>query len=206
MLCPKCSQPLSKQKNGMLLCPLGHGRLMSGKHLKDIKDVPSAPSHTPTANTNKTISCPHCSSDMHKVNYNNTDVIIDACASCHYRWLDAGEVEKIQTHKPEIPAEDLMFIVGVDEQIRESSQVDTKDPNPRLPLQGSYRAGSEVVGAVSGNSGKVRLAAIFGQGLFGFLKGMTHSRTSRILTLITVVALGLTFYLVFLASQEAFGI
>lgn len=163
------------------MCSNGHGTLVTGKYLSDIEDSPAfaEPKSTSSADTKHEIACPHCRATMHRVDYNSMDIIIDACTNCHYRWLDSSEVTKIKNYKPDITAQDLLFIADVDEQIRQAHKREIKEANPRLPLQGSYRAGSEVVTGISGDQ-RVRLGAIVGQGLSGIVKGLVHSKTSRI--------------------------
>lgn len=198
MLCPICNTKLADQHNGLFMCPDGHGTLVTGKYLSDIEESPQLDEtkSTNAVDSKHQIVCPHCSTAMHKVDYNSTDIIIDACTNCHYRWLDSGEVTKIKNHKPDIAAQDLLFIADVDEQIRQADKREIKEANPRLPLQGSYRAGAEVVTGISGDH-RVRLGAIAGQGLYGIVKGLTHSKTSRILTIVTLLIFGLLFLLIF---------
>lgn len=204
MLCPICSSQLTEHQ-GLFRCPANHGTLVTGKYLSDIEEKPHAEAHSsPSVDTKHAIQCPHCSKEMHKVDYNSTDIIIDACTNCHYRWLDTGEIRKIKDFKPDIKAKDLLFIFSVDEQIRKASKRDIKEANPRLPLQGSYRAGAEVVAGISGDH-RTRLGAIFGQGFYGIYRGLTHSKTSRWLTIITLLIFGLLFYFIFLDAKSTFG-
>lgn len=194
MLCPICNNKLTEQQKGLLICLDGHGTLITGKYLSDIK-VKSAPKEQPYSHSNsQQIICPHCKAQMQKVDYNNTNIVIDACTNCHYRWLDSGEVTKIKNYKPDISAQDLLFIANVDEQTKIASQKKTKEANPRLPLQGSWRVTTGSAN-LSGNN-HIRLGAIIGQGLYGIIKGLTHSKTSRTLTLITLLIFGLLFYFI----------
>lgn len=198
MFCPICNKQLADQHKGLFICPDGHGTLVTGKYLIDIEESPEIIENRSgsSVDSKQQIVCPHCSAEMHKVDYNSTDIIIDACTSCHYRWLDSGEVIKIKNHKPDITAQDLMFIADLDEKIRQAEKREIKEANPRLPLQGSYRAGAEIVTGISGDH-RARLAAITGQGLYGIIKGLIHSKTSRILTIVTLLIFGLLFLLIF---------
>lgn len=207
MHCPVCAATLTQQNssNHLFSCPNGHGTLVTGKFLHNIEEESREDKSVVTSHTNTSheLACPHCSNTMHKVDYNHTGVIIDACVSCHYRWLDAGEINKIKQFKPTTDARDLLFIAGVDERIHQAKKPKVTDPNPRLPLQGSYRAGAEVVSLLVGGH-KVRHGAILGQGAYGVYRGLTHSRLSRILTLVTFLVLGAMFVIVFWFIKEAF--
>lgn len=180
------------------MCPDGHGTLVTGKYLSDIEKSPhlDETKNTSSADSAHQIVCPHCSTEMQKVDYNSTDIIIDACTNCHYRWLDSGEVTKIKNHKPNIAAQDLLSIAYVDERIRQADKREIKEANPRLSPQGSYRAGAEVITGIRGDH-RARLGAITGQGLYGLVKGLTHSKTSRILTIATLLIFGSLFLLIF---------
>lgn len=203
MLCPICSKQLVEHQS-LFRCADNHGTLVTGKYLSDIEDKPvPEPSGQVLADTKHEIHCPHCAAMMHKVDYNGTSIMIDACTKCHYRWLDAGEIAKIKNHDPKINPQDLLYIADVDEQMRQSQGREVKEANPRLPLQGSWRGGSEVVG---GNRANVRYGAIAGQGLFGIYKGLTHSKTSRILTLVAMIIFGLLVYLFFLDGKNSAGL
>lgn len=198
MRCPICNKNLTDQHKGLFVCPDGHGTLVTGKYLSDIEESPEVneTKSSSAVDSKHQIICPHCSSEMHKVDYNSTDIIIDSCTNCHYRWLDSGEITKVKNFKPSIKAEDLLFIADLDDKIHQANKREIKEANPRLPLQGSYRAGAEVVTGISGDH-RVRLAAITGQGLYGIVKGLIHSKTSRILTIITLLIFGLLFLLIF---------
>lgn len=206
MLCPLCNKKLTEQQNDLFICPRGHGTLVTGKYLSDIEAKPVPAEHAPkvSANVPQIINCPHCSTAMQKVDYNGMAIIIDACTNCHYRWLDSGEVTKIKHYKPKINALDLLFISDMDEQIKQASQREVKEANPRLPVQGFYRAGAEVATSITGDN-RVRLGAIVGQGLYGIIKGLMHSKFSRILTLATLAIFGLFFYLIFVDARKVFG-
>lgn len=206
MKCPFCKNTLKAHSDEHYICPVGHGTLLSSSILNDIEEL----SITDTTSAGKTrlqhqpISCPKCSKVMQIVDFNSTNILIDACTKCHSRWLDAGEVHKIKTHKPDIKPADLLFLAKVDAEIKKASNYVVEEANPRLPLQGSYRAGSEVVSLWSNNS-RVRLGSIAGQGLFGIVKGLMHSKTSRYLTLLTLAVFALLFYFVIIDSKNTFS-
>src|SRR5436305_4122052 len=139
MRCPICNSPLT-ETDGVFMCPLGHGTLMSGKLLGELKELnipDEAPSTLAQDTAKKSLNCPHCSAPMQKVNYNDTGIIIDSCTNCPYRWLAAGEIEKIEEYKPNIHPQDLLFLVGLQDKTRAlaSGNTDTGgDVNPEVPL------------------------------------------------------------------------
>jgi Zn-finger nucleic acid-binding protein len=198
MLCPICSKYLARQNKELFVCPGGHGTLVTGKYLSDIETTPEVNDYkyNVAVNSKHQITCPHCTAEMHKVDYNNADIVIDSCTNCQYRWLDSGEITKIKNFKTIIQAKNLLFIADIDEQMRQAHRGEIKEANPRLPLQGTYRGGAEVVSLIRGGP-RVRLAGITGQGLYGIIKGLTHSKTSRILTIVTLLIFGLLFLLIF---------
>jgi Zn-finger nucleic acid-binding protein len=193
MECPICKTPLSEQ-HGISLCTHGHGALVTGKYLADIKTTEATPERTST-NTVHLLSCPHCATTMQKVDYNSADIIIDACAKCQYRWLDAGEISKIKNHKPGFRANDLLFLLDVERMMNRYDGA--KDPNARLPIQGWWRG--------LAGTGRTRLAGIGGQALFGAIHGLLYSKTSMYLVLITLLIFGLLFFLVFTDTKNTFG-
>lgn len=197
--CPVCTKPLIQHDDGQLICPDGHGVLVTGKYLSEIDRTPAAHASDETAmpDTVHELKCPHCTATMHKVDFRSMGIIIDSCARCHYRWLDAGEAHKIRSFKPAWQAKDLLFILSVDERLRTLDKHEAKDPNPRLPLQASYRGSAEVLSIFSSQGYRVRLAAVIGQGLFGIYKGLVQSKTSRYLVIATIVIFGLLFWYVF---------
>jgi Zn-finger nucleic acid-binding protein len=204
MFCPLCNEKL-QQKEGLFICPNGHGTLVTGKYLTDIEDAQPIKEPAKAADTKHTLHCPHCTTAMQKVDYNSTHIIIDSCTNCHYRWLDGGEITKIRNFKPDITGKDLLYIVGVDEKIRKNSKREIKEANPRIPLQRWYRGGAEFV-AVTSRNPSIRLGAIIGQGLYGLIKGLINSRTSRILTITTVVIFAFLFFLVITDARHTFGL
>src|SRR6266436_2898613 len=140
MRCPICKSLLTA-KGDVFICPSGHGTLMSGKLLGELQERhirDEASSNSQQVNIKKQLICPHCSARMQKVNYNNTGILIDSCASCPYRWLNAGEIEKIEAYKPNILPQDLLFLVGLQEKTRVLSNSDTvrgNNPNPEVPFK-----------------------------------------------------------------------
>jgi Zn-finger nucleic acid-binding protein len=200
MRCPLCNQQLAK-RSGVFVCPKGHGTLVTGRYLSDIEQAANWPENADkvSSDTKQALTCPHCSHTMYKVNYNGTGIIIDACAHCHYRWLDAGEITKIKSFKPNMIAADLLFVAELDHQMRKEAGRKVGEANPRLPLQGSYRFGAEALG-----DSRARLGAIAGQGLYGIVRGLKESKASRIITLTVLVIFAVLFYLIFIDAKHAF--
>lgn len=197
ILCPICSSELTDSPGDLFTCPKGHGTLVTGRYLSDIETSAQFHEHAdePTLDTKHQITCPRCSKEMHKVDYNHTKIMIDSYANCHYRWLDAGEITKIRNFKPNISTKDLFTVLDLDMKIHQAQKREHESANPRLPLQGSYRGGAEIATGVSGDH-RVRMGAIAGQGLYGIIKGLIHSKTTRILTITTILLLGLTVLLI----------
>ncbi|MBI1857202.1 zf-TFIIB domain-containing protein [Candidatus Saccharibacteria bacterium] len=206
MLCPICSGKLTEQQKGLFMCPDGHGTLVTGKYLSDIEteSVPHEQQNKTLSHAKSVITCPHCSVAMQKVDYNSRGIIIDSCTNCHYRWLDSGEITKIKNFKSNIDIQDLLYVADVDMRIKQANQKETNEANPRLPLEGTYRAGAGVITEISGDS-RVSLGAIVGQGLYGVVKGLTSSKTARMLTLTTLLIFGLLGCLILLDARNTFG-
>ena len=109
--CPICEVVLM-QKESRLECPNGHGCLMTGKAMINLRKAAvddgrvferSAKSDGIQIKTDRLLTCPYCSGKMKHSHYQHTDVAIDICSRCAYRWLDAT---------------DLPFFTGIDKQIR----------------------------------------------------------------------------------------
>lgn len=182
MLCPACSVTLSESSQGMLMCPTGHGILITGRFLSDIEDAPSIPEKSIQAvgDTKHAVTCPHCAAVMHKVDYNHTGIVIDSCAECHYRWLDAGEYQKIKDHKPQLNPEDAALLLSIEKQI--GNVITRKDPNPafRLDSRATFRSP----------------AALGFTAMHVIIKAMLHSRFLRIVTVIILIFTALIYYYV----------
>ena len=159
------------------MCPSGHGTLMSGKLLGELKELripDEAPSNLPQNSVNKSLICPYCSTPMQKVNYNGTDIIIHSCPNCPYRWLDAGEIEKIEDFKPNIHPQDLLFLVSLQEKTRALSNNDTDNPNPDVPLNSAGLSG------VAGEDLST-LGWLMGTGMYSLIVGILRSKVVRII-------------------------
>ncbi len=95
--CPLCKKPMTNNRS-YFACPDGHGVLLNGKRLRELKEgrtviVPNLISEVKT--TRKSIQCPSCGNTMSLVKYNGGKNVIDSCSRCPYRWLDHNEIMKI---------------------------------------------------------------------------------------------------------------
>lgn len=99
MDCPVCQTRL-KPGAQWLACPNGDGILLTGEQLirlrlnADPKMLASALKNKEEEGT-RMLTCPYCKSSMHLSQYQNTDIYLDICSSCRYRWLDYKEVDTI---------------------------------------------------------------------------------------------------------------
>lgn len=93
--CPACQAGLVDNK-GSYRCPSGHGLLLRGFMLPDVKQGKIVNPHLPDAvrQLPKDIDCPVCGYPMARVPYAGSKTIIDSCVNCPFRWLDAGELHK----------------------------------------------------------------------------------------------------------------
>ena len=95
--CPICKTPMGI-KTKRLQCPNGHGILINGRYVIEIRGKQlkiDEVIENPTKHDQ--IICPNCGNEMVTTNYQNTGVIIDSCTNCPFRWLDAKEADKIST-------------------------------------------------------------------------------------------------------------
>jgi Zn-finger nucleic acid-binding protein len=103
LLCPICQKTMTLVGNSHI-CPDGHGILVTGAVLDKLHDneldlkLDIDPSKTAE---HKQLTCPNCHNPMEPTQYQGGAVQIDSCTNCPYRWLDAGEVAKIQIPKTE---------------------------------------------------------------------------------------------------------
>lgn len=203
MNCPICRQSLTKNK-GVLVCTAGHGTLMSGKILGELKnhnlgDYPTTSKSV--VNSQQGIICPNCSASMHKVDYNSTGILIDSCANCPYRWLDAGEIAKIETFKPKINPEDLNFLEELKQKTDELSTVTTEDPNPRLPLYSSGWGGL-IRGNMAGNSRRT-LGLLAFTGISGLVVGIKNSKLVRVVAPFFIIGFIILGYLIYQQVRQS---
>lgn len=105
LFCPLCHGSLSLGKN-WLTCTAGHGYLLTGAQLLQTRRDSSSFAkqlstimgrvpkfYTPGEPiTHSTIKCPNCTNEMQPLNYQDTNILIDVCRSCPYRWIDVNEL------------------------------------------------------------------------------------------------------------------
>ena len=90
-LCPICQKQLVAG-HAWLACPDGHGCLVTGKQMIEMKaETKPAPEDTGKPMDHNNLTCPYCQNPMHPTRYQHTRTIIDVCSKCMFRWLDAHE-------------------------------------------------------------------------------------------------------------------
>lgn len=90
-LCPICQKQLVTG-DAWLACPNGHGCLVSGKQMINLKkEGAEDPPDTATAAPHGNLTCPYCQNPMVPTRYQETNITIDVCSKCMFRWLDATE-------------------------------------------------------------------------------------------------------------------
>ncbi len=101
LTCPFCSEKLVEGKH-LLECPAGHGCLLTGKQMMQLRTLPAHAIETeltypPSKATPRPehIACPYCTHTMKPATYQASSVVIDICDRCGYRWLDAGELASL---------------------------------------------------------------------------------------------------------------
>lgn len=106
--CPVCDNELMEGKQ-WLVCPDGHGYLIKGTDMLDvrkdsthiIKELSEIFGRPPKVISKITefkhgeINCPHCGRVMQQNKYQSTDVVLDVCTYCPYRWIDGIELDVI---------------------------------------------------------------------------------------------------------------
>lgn len=95
--CPVCHHNMNEYRYWHE-CINGHGQLISGAKLTDTETKHEFLSKERTIHDKKqhqNLVCPACNNSMTAVDYASSNIIIDACTSCYYRWLDAGELKNI---------------------------------------------------------------------------------------------------------------
>lgn len=197
MNCPICNRKLVEEDE-VLICPAGHGTLMTGKLLGELRRL-NVPDEAPTAklpDDKKSLICPNCSKRMQKVNYNDTEIIIDACTNCPYRWLDAGEVEKIKDFKPKLSPEDLLFLEGLREKTATLTgrSATNDDPNPEVLLSSGVWGGA-IRGGAAGDDRRT-LGYLVGAATYGLIAGAFKSKFIRIIAPFVVIGFIILGYLI----------
>ena len=106
--CPVCGTELMEGKQ-WLSCPQGHGYLIKGTDMLDVRNdsthiikelsevfgrPPKVTSKIAESKHGELI-CPHCQHTMKPTRYQMTDIILDVCGYCPYRWIDGVELDVV---------------------------------------------------------------------------------------------------------------
>lgn len=106
--CPVCGIELM-EGNQWLACPEGHGYLMNGTQMLDvrkdsthiIKELSEVFGRPPKMISKVTdaphgkLLCPHCTHEMKQTKYQSTNIVLDVCTYCPYRWIDGVELDDV---------------------------------------------------------------------------------------------------------------
>ncbi len=196
--CPLCHKILNA-KGILALCPDGHGALLKGRYIRgghveeNTTDTAGAPS------TDHPLTCPACSHSMQKVNYNNTSIIIDSCTHCSYRWMDRGELTKINTFKGSIDPKGLLILQSIEERLASPDTIkEIKRYTSTEFFQMKIAADPLRLPFHLKDSTRV----ITSLGLWGIIQSVLHSKTTRILlVVIFVIFISLGVYMVLSAES-----
>jgi Zn-finger nucleic acid-binding protein len=102
MNCPKClNNELSEAKVKKTVvrvdfCKSCKGIWFDRFELERLMDNSVWDMQVPSGAQRSDFSCPKCCQYMRTFHYPDTEIIIEACKSCHGVWLDAGELKKIE--------------------------------------------------------------------------------------------------------------
>jgi Zn-finger nucleic acid-binding protein len=106
--CPVCDEELMKGKQ-WLVCPKGHGYLIKGTEMLDVrrdsrhivKELAEVLGRPPkvisfaVGSTHDELVCPHCAHPMNQTRYQMTEIVLDVCTYCPYRWIDGDELDVV---------------------------------------------------------------------------------------------------------------
>ena len=92
LLCPICKTQLVAGESWME-CPKQHGLLIAGGQMIDYRENHTSKYNRPIHKDRRTngIKCPYCASRMRPTQFQATDIVIDVCTKCAYRWIDEPE-------------------------------------------------------------------------------------------------------------------
>lgn len=108
LMCPVCAVELQQGKQ-WLACPEGHGYLIKGTDMIDvrkdsthiIKELSEVFGRPPKIVSkivempHDELICPHCAHDMTQTKYQMTEIVLDVCSYCPYRWIDGIELDAV---------------------------------------------------------------------------------------------------------------
>lgn len=93
--CPICTKLLIRKKY-WLECPDYDGIAINGGYIVKINnDEIQPPNYIAKPKPHGVVGCPNCHNEMQSTPYQNGKIIIDSCVKCPMRWLDSGEVNKL---------------------------------------------------------------------------------------------------------------
>jgi hypothetical protein len=95
-LCPICDAQLVDGEAWME-CPQRHGLLITGRQMRDYREKLISVDNRAVFDDGRTekLKCPYCSHSMIPSKFQNTDITIDRCGRCVYRWIDTPEAAGI---------------------------------------------------------------------------------------------------------------
>ena len=99
MDCPICSERLQPVTQ-WLACFNHDGILVTGEQLLKLRQraypaLLTAALKSQKEKGEKTLVCPHCQAPMRATLYQHTEIAVDVCTRCRYRWLDYKEADEI---------------------------------------------------------------------------------------------------------------
>jgi Zn-finger nucleic acid-binding protein len=102
-LCPVCSAQLVDGESWME-CPLQHGMLITGEQMREYREGHQTVVKTtdPYKDARETVlHCPYCTSEMVPTHFQGSQLVIDICSKCTYRWVDSLEAAGVLGIKKE---------------------------------------------------------------------------------------------------------
>lgn len=98
--CPICMSDMPNV-DSHFSCPSHHGTLMTGAQLAKLKngELHIQPPDLEHTSEHGKLVCPACEQLMHPVPYNGSELIIDSCMHCPYRWLDGAEIHAVANNR-----------------------------------------------------------------------------------------------------------
>jgi Zn-finger nucleic acid-binding protein len=96
LLCPICGVQLV-DGDAWMACPQQHGLLITGRQMRDYREkmIPVDGQISHGDGRTEKLTCPYCSQHMIPSRFQNTDITIDRCSKCMYRWIDSPETAAV---------------------------------------------------------------------------------------------------------------
>lgn len=94
--CPVCDALLVDGESWME-CPNSHGFLITGHQMRSLRSKITYPTAGVAYDDKRTdtLKCPYCARPMISSRYQFTDITIDRCSRCIYRWIDKPEAAAV---------------------------------------------------------------------------------------------------------------